>query len=366
MTLPISAALKAHLAQQYQTTCTIWKVLLTNGTVLGFTDHDQDIIYGGVSYNALVGYTRSDVAGANDLSVDNLEVQGVLNSPSITEADLHAGIWDFAQFEIYLINWADTTMGTLSLRQGRIGEVIVERNTFKAEILGLTQAYQRTIGELTSPSCRAELYDARCKVNPASFTVTGALTGVSPSGMTLYDSARTEPGPTGAVAITNVSNSNPGQVTLTSGASFSNLEPVMLSGIVGPSLLNTSTIIRNLSGNIFDLGVDTSNTSIYPPYVSGGTCIPLGGGSGYFDFGLITFTGGLNNGLAGEVASYVPGQWSLELPFPYTISIGDTYSMRAGCNKALATCIAKFNNVLNFRGEPYLPGIDKITQVGKQ
>ena len=33
----------------------------------------------------------------------------------------------------------------------------------------------------------------------------------------------------------------------------------------------------------------------------------------------------------------------------------------AGCDKRLATCIDRFANVLNFRGEPYVPGQDALT-----
>jgi hypothetical protein len=30
-----------------------------------------------------------------------------------------------------------------------------------------------------------------------------------------------------------------------------------------------------------------------------------------------------------------------------------------GCDKTRATCVAKFSNILNFRGEPDVPGQDK-------
>lgn len=372
MTIPISNALKAHLAQHAQTLCTILRVQLAGGTVLGFTDHDQDIVYddgdGAVTYEAALGYMRKDVGQAADLSVDNSEYDGILNSPSITEADLAAGIWDYAAVRFSLINWADTTMGVLRLPGWRLGQVTVLRNTFTTEIRGIMQAYTRTIGELTQPGCRAQLYDARCKVAPGSFTVTSALTGVSADQITLYDTARAEPGPTGNIAITAITQANPGVVTLADASSFSNGEAILLYGITGAGLmptLNAQTIIRNinLGANTFELGI---STVAYGAYGGGGNCVPLGSSSGYFDFGLMTFTSGANNGLSGEVRNYAPGVWTLELPFPYTINIGDTYTMRAGCDKSLATCKAKFSNVVNMRGEPYLPGIDKIVQIGKQ
>ncbi|MDE5056044.1 phage BR0599 family protein [Wolbachia endosymbiont of Drosophila bicornuta] len=32
------------------------------------------------------------------------------------------------------------------------------------------------------------------------------------------------------------------------------------------------------------------------------------------------------------------------------------YSILAGCDKTFPTCRSKFNNTVNFRGEPYIPG----------
>ncbi len=44
------------------------------------------------------------------------------------------------------------------------------------------------------------------------------------------------------------------------------------------------------------------------------------------------------------------------------IQVGDTFDVIAGCRKRLTEdCKVKFNNVLNFQGEPHLPGIDRLT-----
>ena len=67
-----------------------------------------------------------------------------------------------------------------------------------------------------------------------------------------------------------------------------------------------------------------------------------------------------------EVKSYTVGQLVLVLPMPYTIAVGNTYSLIAGCDKTFPTCRDRFSNVLNFRGEPYLPGLDSIVQVGRK
>lgn len=338
-------------------------VTLTNETVLGFTDHDVDVIKDAVIYVAATGYTRTDIASGADLSVDNLEVGGMLRSPFITESDLRAGIWDFAKIKISLVNWADLTMGELILRAGTLGTVTVDRNKFKAELRGLTQAFTRIIGELTSPSCRAVLGDVRCKVDLTPFTVTSTLTSVSDDNRTLGDTARTEAGPTGGINITGITKDNPGIVTLDAPLGLPAGAGVTISGVVGMTEVNTTTIAENPTGNQFSLPVDTTS---FGAYVSGGKVTPLGGDSGYFDNGVITFTSGLNTGLSMEIQSYVPGQFVLELPMPYPLSAGDAYTAHAGCDYSLATCRDRFSNVLNFRGEPYVPGVDRLMQIGKQ
>jgi uncharacterized phage protein (TIGR02218 family) len=40
--------------------------------------------------------------------------------------------------------------------------------------------------------------------------------------------------------------------------------------------------------------------------------------------------------------------------------IGDSFVVRAGCDKRLETCRAKFTNVPNFRGFPHIPGQDAV------
>jgi len=41
---------------------------------------------------------------------------------------------------------------------------------------------------------------------------------------------------------------------------------------------------------------------------------------------------------------------------------GELVEITEGCDKMLATCAGRFGNVLNFRGEPHLPGIDLLTR----
>lgn len=86
----------------------------------------------------------------------------------------------------------------------------------------------------------------------------------------------------------------------------------------------------------------------------------------HFNYGLLTFTSGLNNGLEIEVKDFGSGQFTTVLPLPYSVEVGDTYSVYAGCDKQKQTCIDKFDIVINFRGFDFIPGQDQLTKFGGQ
>lgn len=391
----ISTAYSAHLQSEVTTIATCWKATLQNGKVLGFSSHTSDIVFGGVTYQAAAGFTPSTIAGNSTLAVDNLEVVGLLDSAVITEADLQAGLWDYAAVEIFEVNYADLTMGSMKLIKGNLGEVKIGRQQFSAELRGLSQKLQQVIGQIYSPSCRADLGDAKCGINLASYTVTGTVGSVSADNRAIFDAARTEPGPPGGKAITGISIAQQAVVSCP-GHTFSAGSLVILSDILGVvqvgSYDTASPVVfhpgsgATLNGRIytllsvgagtFTIDVDTrlynsdptvgqSDPSlIYSSYISGGNATPATA-AGTFDYGKITFTSGLNNGLSMEVKSSVPGQIVLQLPMPYQIAAGDTYSLSQGCNKDFVTgCKNKFNNVVNFRGEPHVPGNDVLMKQG--
>jgi uncharacterized phage protein (TIGR02218 family) len=85
-----------------------------------------------------------------------------------------------------------------------------------------------------------------------------------------------------------------------------------------------------------------------------------------FSAGLLTFTTGANAGLAVEVKRHrVDGGGVLiELwqAMPEPLAAGDAFTVTAGCDKRFDTCRNRFDNVVNFRGFPHIPGNDFITR----
>lgn len=175
----IPAGLAAHFAQETTTVAQLFKMVRSDGTVYGFTTHDQPIVYGGLTYEPAAAVAPSQVAAGSELSVDNLDIAGAFDSAAITETDLEAGRWDGASFTVYEINWADTSQGVLTLKTGELGRVRRSGKAWTAELLGLTARLQRNIGRKVLPTCDADLGDARCTVNLASFTHSTTITSVT-------------------------------------------------------------------------------------------------------------------------------------------------------------------------------------------
>lgn len=85
--------------------------------------------------------------------------------------------------------------------------------------------------------------------------------------------------------------------------------------------------------------------------------------AGWFDFGLITFTSGANQNLKYEIESWDGSILTLEFPLAYPAAPGDTFTIEPGCDKLLTTCINKFNNAVNHRGEAWIPGLDAVLDI---
>ena len=92
--------------------------------------------------------------------------------------------------------------------------------------------------------------------------------------------------------------------------------------------------------------------------------------AGWFTSGTLNWTSGANAGRVTEVLAHgladaIATMTLLEAPV-LPIAEGDSFIARAGCDKRIATCNAKFANVVNFRGFPNIPGQDAVLRYASQ
>jgi hypothetical protein len=349
----ITARDQTHLDSGYLTTATLWKITRRDGEIFGFTDHDQDIEFGGLTYDASTSYNRTATADGDQLAPSNMIIESVLDSTLITESDILAGLWDYAQVEVRTVNWMGLQARHITgITKDNPGVVTAPMHDFETGdeivitgVVGMSQVngVTYTISVLTTDTF--------------SIVDTSAYSTYLNSGIAKFPESSWD------YRLGRI-----GQVS-TSGQTFGaelmglakQLEKTLLRPYLPscPAILGDAECTVNLASFTHTGAVDTVDATGLQL-----TDVARLEASGYFDYGLITMTSGASAGYSMEVKVYTVGVLLLQQPLPFGVSAGDEYSIRTGCDKTFSTCKTKFNNVVNFQGFPHLPGQDKVLSYG--
>jgi uncharacterized phage protein (TIGR02218 family) len=270
----LDAGLTTHLQSGTTTLCHCWRLTLRSGEKLGFTDHDEALIFENTTFEAQAGFTGTEIESSLGLSVDNLEASGALQSGQLDETRLSAGDYDHATIEIWRVNWQNVAQRFLQ-RKGNLGEVSYGQGHFTAEVRGLAHILNQPKGRLFQFGCDAVLGDARCTANLVNTAVT---------------------------------------VTAINGASYS------VSGL----------------GSFAD---------------------------DWFTRGQIIWLTGINAGRSLTIKRQLGARLDLWSVPKFAVALGEQMVLTAGCDKLFSTCKTKFNNAINFRGFPHMPGSDFVMKV---
>ncbi len=253
-----------------------WRIERRDGVGLGLTAHDRDLTIDGNLYRAAPGMTPSAIRRGDGGAADTMDVSGALVSSAIREADLLGGRWDGARVAIFAVDWTDPD-ARVSLGEGTIGAVETSDGGFTGELRGTAGVLDRPACEFTSPECRAELGDRRCRVAMAGRRRVAAVVAASEAGLML---------------------------------------------------------------------------DIFEP-------VPNRWGGG-----RLRWLDGANSGIEEAIVVSAGADVTLATVPRFVVAPGDRAEVIEGCDKSIATCSARFENAVNFRGEPYLPGIDLLTRYG--
>lgn len=275
----VPAELQARLDSGATTLARCWRVALTDGRILGFTNHDRPLSFGGVTFEAASGLDSASVERSTGLSADSHSVAGALRSATITETDIRLGVYDGAEVQLWLVDWADVEIRML-LSTGTLGEIRRTESAFEAEVIGIAEALNQPVGRSYQACCDLRVGDSAC-------------------GVDLSDPEFTGDGTVEAVA-------GPETFTVTGLSTFRN---------------------------------------------------------GWFSEGVLVWLSGANQGQTAHVKNHrrAGGDVSLSLWRSPGLAVapGDTFRVTAGCDKRAVTCRNKFDNFLNFRGFPHMPGDDR-------
>lgn len=172
--------MSAFLERELTSFAVCWRVERRDGVAIGLTSHDRDLIVDDFLYRSGPGIAPSALEDGDVLQADALEVGGALSSGAISAEDLRAGRWNGAKVRVFAVDWADPDQ-RVQLVRGELGAVAIERGRFSAELRGPGAELDRPVVEETSPYCRAELGDRRCRVDMSGrkqvATVVGSASG---------------------------------------------------------------------------------------------------------------------------------------------------------------------------------------------
>ena len=237
--------------------------------------------------------------------------------------------------------------GILKIKKGTLGEIKTGRLEFGAEMRSLLNAYTRQVLEIYQPACRVDLGDSKCQVrlDPPAWQASTAYT-VRTAGAAETGNVVKPTTPNGAHFKCIVAG--------TSGGTEPTWDPVIGNQTTDATVTWEAVTQKTTIGTV-SLVVD--RREFEDNNVTEAT--------GFFDGGLCTWTSGSNNGRKMEVKTWNQGtkRFELVIPMAFDITVSDTFKVTAGCLKSFAICETKFDNVINFRGEPHIPSSPEIIRV---
>lgn len=250
-----------------------WQLERRDGAGIAMTSGDVPIRVEGQKFDPAPGLVPAGIVRGEVPESQPGETEGALTADGFTEDDLLSGRWDGSRARLLTVDASDRAPKAIPLLEGELGEVSLDGNRFRADLLGAASKVQGVPCTQTSPECRATLGDKACRVDLA-----------------------------GRRQRRKVVEGGGAQLVLDAPCADS-----FVTGCVrwldGPNC-GLQTVILAVSGNRIQL-----------------RDVPRFGVAG-----------------------------------------GESVLLQEGCDKRFPTCIERFDNAANFRGEPHLPGNDLLTR----
>ncbi len=159
--------MRVFFDRELDTVATFWRIYRRDGTALGFTSHDRDLMFGGLLHRAAPGMIPAAIRLTAELSNDSAEAQGALHHDTIRAEDLAAGLFDDAAIAIGAVDWQ--TLDHHTLYTGQIGRIEDDQSQFAAELRSTKSLLEEDLVPRTSPTCRAEFCGRGCGLSAARY-----------------------------------------------------------------------------------------------------------------------------------------------------------------------------------------------------
>lgn len=284
----------------YVEPASIWGGALS---AIAFTSNSRDMTLPGysVTFKAAPSITPTTVESALN-EPGTVEVLGAYLAESFDEDEVLNGKWDGAKVRVLVACWDDTTLGQWVVHEGDLGQFESFQTYFRAESRGYIARLNNEVSKATSRLCRVkEFRDSEC-------------------------------------GHTNT--------TVDIGGTAYNITTPAFTGLTVGVVVDRYTLYFNK---------EAGAANDWP--------------TGFFDHGTIIANsttvdlGSIKRAIKEHANGASYHEIILRQPFPFTVTAGDTFDLVAGCDRTLEDCLL-YGNVVNFRGEPYVPGIEAANRVG--
>ena len=357
----IDPGLDTHMQGTTTSMATCWKLKRTDGVIIAATELDIDIPFdlvadgegdGEIIYQSRTGFNRTALEGTADFKIGNMEIQGLIESSTITKEDMRAERYDFAKVWIFQVNWKNLAQKEIKLQAGFLGRISLQDNVFVADFRDLLELFLNEIGEIVIEECPADLFDSLCKVKevPSSWAATTVYSETSTLDANLGDYVS----PVEASAADRI-------FKCTKGDTSDGSEPAWNLTIGGTTTESGGVEWTTMQANRISATVDVvTNRSEFTITTSPTTDAP----DLHLREGTTIFSTGPNSNLVkrGIIKNWdlATRKITLSRPMPANITSGETMLLHAGCDKSTGRCSAGFFNIHNYRGWPHVPGTNKL------
>ena len=182
----LDSSFQNALSSEVTTIAWCWSIERIDGIALGFTSFDLPLIIDDITYEPQIGFNPSAVATTEGLERnDNQNLNSILSSEGITESDLLAGKYDYADITCFLVDVSnlpfsleDNPPKYLHLYKGSLGKVKYRDRNFEIEVRALDHKLENKLGELTSKFCRYQFGGFGCGVDLTPYTFAQTITSV--------------------------------------------------------------------------------------------------------------------------------------------------------------------------------------------
>jgi uncharacterized phage protein (TIGR02218 family) len=227
----------------------------------------------------------------------DMEVKGFIDSDLIKVEDVLRGLWDGAIIEEIVIDYRYPFHAPLHFARYFVSALSVDGGIIKADIKAFSKVLEKPVGENWGSSCRVPVFSQSSGVRAGC-----------------------------------------------------NLDPQVWGTyrVTGATTTDARLVIINFAGSGWVNGV-------------------AWGATNWGTYGKLEFQSGPNTGVTVLIKSWAVDYGAnlatatIQKPLPYNYTTGDSVFLTPGCTHLLlgdGGCVKKFNNAINFQGEPHIPGRD--------